>query len=116
MNKALIAICAVLVGCSKPQVTVHAGFDHWTGADGRTQWILELPPETWRQLSHGEPLDASHQDLSERSRQVVKELIDKNLEHMHLCPENWTMDDARSFENGYITFSGNCDTPTATRT
>jgi len=102
--------------CAPKHVTVHASFDHWTEADGSTHWLLTLPPETWKQLGHGEPLDATHQNISERSVRNVTELIDKNLEHMHLCPGAWTMGDVRHFEDGYLTFAGSCDPPAGART
>ena len=73
-------------GLCAEHVTVHAAFDHWNESDGRTHWLLTLPPETWRQLGHGERLDATHQNISERSVRTVSELIDKNLEHIICVP------------------------------
>ncbi len=113
----LIALMAALyTACSQKTVTVHAAFDHWTEPDGTTHWLLTLPRETWQRLGHGEQLDATHQDISERSVRTVSELIDKNREHMHLCPGEWTMGDVRHFENGYLTFQGACDLPAGART
>jgi hypothetical protein len=107
---------ALLAACSQKHVTVHAEFDHWIEPDGTTHWLLTLPPEAWKQLGHGERLDATHQNISERTVKTVSELIDANLDHMHLCPGEWTMGDIRRFDNGYLTFAGSCDMPAGART
>jgi hypothetical protein len=106
----------LLAGCPRHSVTVHAEFNHWLEADGTTHWQLILTPDAWRQLGHGERLDAHHQNISPRAVKTVSALIDANLEHMHLCPREWTMADVRHFDNGYLTFAGSCDTPPGERT
>ena len=64
------------------------------------RWLLTLPPETWRRLGHGEPLDATHQNLSERTIAAVSELIDAGLKRVNLCQGRWTMGEP-----------GSCDLP-----
>jgi hypothetical protein len=103
--------------CGGPTISqVPAEFDHWVGDDGTTRWRLTLPPETWLKLGRGEPLDATHQNISRRSMQTVSELIDASLARTHLCPGEWTMGDLRRSEDGYLTFQGACDVAVGTRT
>ncbi len=111
-----LILLLLLSACTRAPVTTHAEFDHWVEADGVTHWQLTLTPAAWQQVGQGEPLDAHHQHMSQDTLKTLSKLIDASLEHVHLCPGEWTMGDVRHLEDGYLIFAGFCDAPSGART
>ena len=111
-----VILLLLLSACTRAPVTTHAEFDHWVEADGTTHWQLTLTPDAWQQVGRGAPLDAHHQHMSQDTLKTLSKLIDASLEHVHLCPGQWTMGDVRHFEDGYLIFAGFCDAPVGART